>query len=1423
MSDIEKSQPGFPTYNRRIANPAPLGLLSFATTTWIISLFLVQARHIYVTNLALAMALAVGGLTQFLAGMWEFVTGNTFAATMFSMLGGFYLAVGAIYWPGSGIAAAYEGTTEGHNALGVFFTSFFIFSVIMIVGSLRSSVAITTLWASIFMTFLLVMIGAFREQEKVLKASGGFGILTSVVAYYCGAAGSNFSLFLSTTSSTIDSNSSRTARPTPVLAIRPPAQPPLSERDWEPPSALGVCSPEGFKSEQSISQLRPYTPSPSVSTFASSSVTSSTVATPTADHLAQPEVARVLERASEALLLHAQQSSESITSESVYSGTSTAPDTFNPAEPEDDEPDPEKIPEIDLEPKATELPPQQVLSDSAVESLQVERPLSPVAVGLAASSASTVSHKHTKPTIRPSLLNFFSRWADKRPPAGKDKQMGPISSSQGADVQHESAINGSAFTRLRNKSADRLTALLGGGEDIRPSSSSIRSSRFKIGRRTNSGSVQTGEPTDSGMTHAVPRTSTQISPPSSPPPEARAESTLDADPPAEGSSVRSSERGRAIESRSSAETRRKPLPRRSSSEEPIGGEPVLITGHSQADLPSDPELDPILSEPTQQFVPETASRDLPTPPRSRSPSLFRKKLRERARTGSLRDLLKKSDSTKAKKQERFTPPTPFIAWITQHTHRSPPPEPPLPALPTPLATPYFSPPPENLSPVVETSPTDTSRILSLVWYPPELIRSPYASGISLSEHPANSSNPAAPLDERESSISTRLSALPEPTDDAAPQLRHSHSFYLQPPFSETTNHIPNISSSTVHAQPSPERKSPAKLRRKHRPGNKTHRPRTPPTSFSALTRKRSRGRHESTESVAGSSVGPASTAPSRSLDTLLNSSWPEPPIHPLKSDGEEGQTYNYLTETGAEDDSDREEYLPSPTSIGGASTRPTTPKRLRARSRSPGDAIRDEHPLPVGIRDEQPDWEPDSRVTSYLSASPSTARSPASPAVKAPPVPPLPQHIPPRARQRTRSAGATRSAGFFDNLPLRPPSPDLRSAAIPAPPSGSRSDIPARTSSPSPTLASTARAPSPVRAPSSTPIMRSPALPRRTTSYQSAASILSSDPHESVDESHSIHLVVDDGRSPAAANPKRRSPTQGRRDLHLTSRRDSGQYRRSRKDSNRSHRESIKSHRDSLTLRKDALQTHRRDSIHSLRRRDSTHSQHKDQFTSDNQIWIVPRNHRQRPTITFEFPPTNEFWHFLNDYQQYINPGTTRGEDSEQPIGNEMAEPRSGSAGSSSSSRPKVDPVKDWHKVQPSSSRSSSSRASIDRTGTLYVPTPEVIERNELIIKALKNAPGALHTRFRHFGQLGVLGWSSEFSELIDEIQRCGLERQMFTTTRAQALSTCKALLRLHIEIRLQMISMFLCSQIARLRRFLDAETEYTDYPTPDFPLPEAY
>jgi GPR1/FUN34/yaaH family len=57
------------------------GLFSFASTTLILSLYNLQTRGIIAPNVVVGMAIFCGGLAQFLAGMWEFATGNTFGAT----------------------------------------------------------------------------------------------------------------------------------------------------------------------------------------------------------------------------------------------------------------------------------------------------------------------------------------------------------------------------------------------------------------------------------------------------------------------------------------------------------------------------------------------------------------------------------------------------------------------------------------------------------------------------------------------------------------------------------------------------------------------------------------------------------------------------------------------------------------------------------------------------------------------------------------------------------------------------------------------------------------------------------------------------------------------------------------------------------------------------------------------------------------------------------------------------------------------------------------------------------------------------------------------------------------------------------------------------------------------------------------------
>lgn len=119
-----------------------------------------------------------------------------------------------------------------------------------------------------------------------------------------------------------------------------------------------------------------------------------------------------------------------------------------------------------------------------------------------------------------------------------------------------------------------------------------------------------------------------------------------------------------------------------------------------------------------------------------------------------------------------------------------------------------------------------------------------------------------------------------------------------------------------------------------------------------------------------------------------------------------------------------------------------------------------------------------------------------------------------------------------------------------------------------------------------------------------------------------------------------------------------------------------------------------------------------------------------------------------------------------------------------------------------------------------FVPQPGVIEQNEMFEFALKSAPNVLYSKYKQFGQLGVLGWCAEFSELIDALKQLGFEGNMFVSTRIQALNTCSEILQLHLEIKMQIIVMYLSAQVQRLRRFLDAQREWNDYPTITFPLP---
>jgi succinate-acetate transporter protein len=194
MSDIEKANSSHQNYSKfntpassRIANPGALGLFSFASTTFILSLYNVNARGVAVPNVVVGMACFCGGLAQLLAGMWEFPRGNVFGATAFTSYGAFWMSYATIFIPGSGIITAYgDNVDELHQALGIYLITWFMFTFLLMIGALRRNISFIALLFFLCITFALLAAGIWSDKVNVTKAGGGFGILTAMIAYYCG-------------------------------------------------------------------------------------------------------------------------------------------------------------------------------------------------------------------------------------------------------------------------------------------------------------------------------------------------------------------------------------------------------------------------------------------------------------------------------------------------------------------------------------------------------------------------------------------------------------------------------------------------------------------------------------------------------------------------------------------------------------------------------------------------------------------------------------------------------------------------------------------------------------------------------------------------------------------------------------------------------------------------------------------------------------------------------------------------------------------------------------------------------------------------------------------------------------------------------------------------------------------------------------
>lgn len=170
-----------------IADPAPLGLAGFAFTTLMLSFINAGIIGAGATAAVLPMAAAYGGGAQFLAGMWAFRRGNTFAATAFTSYGAFwfsyYLLIGV--WI-KGVAPATVGPI-----VGLYLFGWAIFTAYMFVASLHGARAVQLVFALLTITFFFLAIGFwdwFGAGVTLGHIGGYIGILTAAAAIYASFA-----------------------------------------------------------------------------------------------------------------------------------------------------------------------------------------------------------------------------------------------------------------------------------------------------------------------------------------------------------------------------------------------------------------------------------------------------------------------------------------------------------------------------------------------------------------------------------------------------------------------------------------------------------------------------------------------------------------------------------------------------------------------------------------------------------------------------------------------------------------------------------------------------------------------------------------------------------------------------------------------------------------------------------------------------------------------------------------------------------------------------------------------------------------------------------------------------------------------------------------------------------------------------------
>ena len=166
-----------------IANPAPLGLCAFGTTTILLNLH--NAGIIELSSMILAMGIFYGGIAQVIAGIIEAKKNNTFGLTAFTSYGLFWLSlVALIVMPKMGWT-----TAPSEDSMVAYLIIWGLFTLLLFFGTLKLNRALQLVFATLAILFFLLAAGDATGNAGLKRFTGFEGIFCGALAIYTGVAG----------------------------------------------------------------------------------------------------------------------------------------------------------------------------------------------------------------------------------------------------------------------------------------------------------------------------------------------------------------------------------------------------------------------------------------------------------------------------------------------------------------------------------------------------------------------------------------------------------------------------------------------------------------------------------------------------------------------------------------------------------------------------------------------------------------------------------------------------------------------------------------------------------------------------------------------------------------------------------------------------------------------------------------------------------------------------------------------------------------------------------------------------------------------------------------------------------------------------------------------------------------------------------